>query len=281
MLVLSLILVTGLTVPPPTASNGPTGGQRIPLCRALESIRPGEILPVVVSGVYQVAYEAQEFFDPEEPTCNGRVQPATWVEFAPTVPTNRELKILLQRSRRAHVTFQGRLFGPGVVPPDDPSLPFAAAFARRISGRRYGHLDLFRTQLVVEAILEVGPMPAGVPWEWGGKPDSLPAVLSPQHLDVPKYPAAARKLGIAGEVVVDVDVVAGRVAATNVRAGDRVLAFDAVANIRTWQFDPGTYASFTTTFVYQLETRRAGDEQLRIELHLPYSVTITAPRYDW
>lgn len=281
MLAVTSILAATLAIAPAAAGGGPENGKGVPLCGVLESIRPGEIRPVITSGVFQVEYEAQVLFDPEQPGCDGDVQPATWVEFEPGVTTDSELTALLQHSRRAYVTVQGRLFGPGVLLPDDASLPFAAAFSRRVSNRRYGHLNSFRTKLVVEAILQVAPVPAGVPWEWGGRPAAATAVVSPEHLSVPKYPVAAREQGIAGKVIVEVHVAGGRVTAANVVSGDRVLAGDTVANIRTWRFDPATNTSFTTTFVYQLERRKRGDEQPRIELCLPESVRITAPSYDW
>lgn len=280
MLGITLIVLAAVTVPPATAGSVPEEYQRVALCSVLEAIRPGEVIPVVVTGVFEVDYEYAAFFDPDTPNCNLNVQPATWVELSPMVVANAELNALLEKSRRALVTFKGQLHGPGVVLPDDPSIPFAAALARRMP-KRYGHLNAYRTKLVVEAVLHAAPVLDSIPWEWGGKPLPSPAVTSPIHLGVPEYPAAAREQGITGEVVVQVTVFEGVVTVANVISGDRALVAQTVSNVRTWHFDIGVSTSFTTAFMYQLERRKAGDEQPRIELHLPQSVMITAARYDW
>jgi TonB family protein len=281
-MITAMLLVLATLAPDSAAgSSGPDKYQNFPLCRALEKVQPGEVMPVVVSGVYEVHYEAQVLFDPEQPACAWDVQPATWVEVSPAAAADSRLVALLEHSRRARVTIRGLLFGPGTLPPDDPSLPFAASLAKRMSNRRYGHLNSFRTKLVVEEILEVGSVADDTPWEWGAKPPSETLVPSPRSLDLPRYPEEARQLGVSGLIVIAVEVAGGRVTATHVKSGDRTLVSEAVSTVRSWRFDPGTKTSFTTTICYKLERRRAGDDEARIELHLPQSLTINAPSYDW
>jgi hypothetical protein len=77
-----LLSACGTTQNATTSSIDPTP-HRGTLCSLLERIEPGEVLPVVVSGVYQVAYEAQVLADPTRPPCQRDVQPVTWVELAP------------------------------------------------------------------------------------------------------------------------------------------------------------------------------------------------------
>jgi hypothetical protein len=89
-----LLSACGTTQNATTSSIDPTP-HRGTLCSLLERIEPGEVLPVVVSGVYQVAYEAQVLADPTRPPCQRDVQPVTWVELAP----NAEGKQALTPSR--------------------------------------------------------------------------------------------------------------------------------------------------------------------------------------
>ena len=135
---LALALLAGLSASTQTSAGVATGPPRgsLPLCSVLEAIGPGEVARVVVSGVYQVAYEAQVLFDPHEPRCRRDVQPVTWVEFAAAAHGSDDLSDLLDTSRRVMVIFEGRLHGPGRILPDDPALPFAAAFANRTRNRR-------------------------------------------------------------------------------------------------------------------------------------------------
>ena len=258
-----------------------SGSQRVSFCRALEEIKPGETIPVVVSGVYEVSYEFAVFFDPAQPVCKTDVQPATWVDFAQGFKQDKTLSAIVRRDRRALVTFQGRLVGPGVVGPDDPSLPFAAAFSNRIARRRYGHLNSFRTRFEVDAVSDVSAVPESVPWEWGGEPSPAGGPPVPLRIAIPQYPEPARKLGIEGSVTLEVSVREGQVQTARVTSGDRVLAGAAEANVRTWVFDPGTSTAITPTFVYRLEDRQGGDQAVRLELKLPERLVITAASFRW
>lgn len=251
------------------------------LCQALETIGPGEVMPITVSGMYAIGAEIQELFDPDQPECALDVQPATWIEFAPEVDRSKLVRIL-ETAGRAKVTFAGELYGPGVVKPDDSSLPFAAALAGRLAGRRYGHLNLYRTKLVVHSVIDVTAASKGDPWEWTPRDDDAERLSeAPQRLDFPKYPETARKLGVTGEVEVLVVVEDGQVVSSEVESGDRLLAREAVATIKTWAFAPGTAAVFKTTFVYELEWRAAKDQVERVELDLPLLVKVKGARSGW
>jgi Gram-negative bacterial TonB protein C-terminal len=250
-------------------------------CGALQTVEPGDRIPVCLTGIYLVGPEHQLFYDPKQPSCEANIQPSTWVEFGPGEPHNEVLERLLKQSGRAFVTLLGELYGPGPAGPDDSSLAPNVALANRVEGRRYGHLNAFRTKLVVDKILSVAPVPTSQPWDavWADPTGAQRlAVLAAR---VPWYPALARRAGISGAVVAEVLVKDGQVVSVDMKSGDRALIAGTVANIDTWRFEPGTNATFTTTFVYQLERRAAGDEGPRIELHLPDSVTVTAASYDW
>jgi len=258
--------------------------QQIRLCDALESVREGQRLPIVVSGIYTVGLEHRVFFDPAEPECATEIQPATWVEFAPGAELPPSLTALLAESGRAFVTFCGELFGPGMVGPDDRSLPLYAAFANRVGARRYGHFQAFRTKLVVSEVVAAQPVPPGTVTR--GLGDWAPARAAVdwevQHAEVPRYPGLAQRGGISGTVVIDVTVIDGEVGATEVRSGDRMLVDAAIVNIGTWRFKPNTNGTFTTTFFYQLERRRRGSGQgVTIELELPERVRVVAPSEEF
>ena len=261
-----------------------TSPQQIRLCDALESVRDGQALPVIVSGIYAVGYEHQVFYDPAEPECSTDIQPATWVEFAPGTEVPPALRTLLAQSGRAFVTFRAELLGPGIVGPDDRSLPLYAAFANRVGARRYGHFQGFRTKLLVSEVVAARAVPSGTALRGlGDWAPASPAVdLEVQHAEVPRYPGLARRAGISGTVVIGFTIVEGGVRTAVVKSGDRMLAEAAVANVMTWRFEPGTNGAFTTTFFYDLERRKSGsDRRPIVELHLPEYVRITASRWDW
>lgn len=276
--IITAAISTGLACTP---APGSPAGLPVALCEALQVVQPGDRIPVRLAGIYLVGYEHQFFYDPKQPTCEANIQPSTWVEFAPGAPRSEDLERLIKQSGRAFVTFSGELYGPGAVRPDDPSLAANVALANRVAARRYGHLNAFRTKLVVHEVVSTAAVPDSQPWDaiWAEPPGH--GGLGVLSAAVPQYPSLARRAGIGGRVVAEVVVEDGQVACADVKSGDRMLATEAVANIHTWQFDPGTNVSFTTTFVYQLERRKAGDQQARVELRLPELVTITAASYDW
>ncbi len=256
------------------------------LCDVLTNVQPGERQSVTVSGIYVVEPEHQTFYDPNEPTCRTDVQPEAWIEFV-SGATSDELTRLLKTpeasgaSRRAYVTFTGELYGPGTVATDDPSLSPLLAFANRTRNRRYGHLNGFRTKLVVSAVRGVKRVPESVAWDRpsGHSTPSTPVV---EHAEVPRYPEMAWNVGITGNVVLGVTVSGGQVSNAEVKSGDRMLSGEAVRNVKTWHFAPDTNTTFTTTFTYDVEHRLTGANRApRIELQLPSAVHITAASNDW
>jgi len=256
------------------------------LCDVLANIRAGERRRVTISGIYVVGPEHQTFYDPKEPTCRADVQPETWIEFG-SVVTSDELTRLLKTpegsgaSRRAYVTFTGELYGPGAVAADDLSLSPLLAFANRTRNRRYGHLNGFRTKLVVSAVSGVKNVPESVAWDQpSGR--STPSTAVVEHAEVPRYPEMAWNVGITGSVILDVTVSGGQVSKADVRSGDRMLSGEAVRNVKTWQFAHDINTTFTTMFTYDIEHRLTGASRTpRIDLQLPSAVHITAASNDW
>jgi TonB family protein len=103
------------------------------------------------------------------------------------------------------------------------------------------------------------------------------ADLRLEHADVPMYPQLARTARISGTVQVQVTVKDGKVVSTEVKSGPPMLAPATVENIQTWRFHPLVNATFTTKFIYQIETKEPLDPQNpRVELQLPLLVKITA-----
>jgi hypothetical protein len=208
------------------------------LCEALDRIKPGDRLPVVMTGIYVVGYEHQFFYDPLQPTCYTNVQPYTWVEFSPDLILPSSMRTRLKNSGRVHLTLRGELYGPKPVGPDDITLPVYIAFANRAGGRRYGHLNGYRTKLVISEIADVRDVAEGTP-----AAGSAMVITARQPVVVdaamPSYPGLALNAGITGTVVVSVTVSKGEITSTNVESGDRVLAAGAVQNIKSWRFEEG------------------------------------------
>lgn len=250
------------------------------LCEALEGIGADQRQTVVVSGIYAVGFEASVLYSPKQPTCFTNVQPVTWVEFAEGTERTDSLVSILKRTDRALVTLKGELHGPRGAGPDDVSKPLYVAHASRVGARGYGHLNAFRTKLVVLEVLSAIAVPTSIPKDatWREQPERMPDVVS---AEVPRYPQMAQVAGISGTVFVEVTVKDGRVVKVERKSGDRLLAQGASANIETWRFKPTTSAIFLTTFVYSLERRRAGDRGTRVEVALPETVRVVAPQDDW
>lgn len=256
----------------------------VPLCSALSAIAPGHQQSVTVSGVFVVGPEHQLFYDPNEPVCPVDVQPETWLEFAPGVRNDELDRIMssrrpLEETRRAYATFTGELYGPGALGPDDLSLASPLAFANRTRNRRYGHLNSYRTKLVVTGISDVKTVPSSAPWPLARTIGPMPMVT---RSEVPRYPEMAWNVGITGDVVIGVTVTGGEVTKAEVRSGDRMLSDEALRNVKTWQFAPDTNATFTTTFTYEVDQRSTGASRApHIDLQLPARVHITAASNDW
>jgi TonB family protein len=253
------------------------------LCQALGRTSPGDRHVVTVSGIYTVSYEFAILYDPATPLCEIDVQPDTAVEFDDGLRLEPDLERLLKTDRRAYVVVRGELWGPKPVGDDDISLPPMISYAERTAGRRYGHLNAFRTRLVIKDVLSFQPVEPETP-AYGEtsttRPKSaLPIVLS---AELPQYPPAAQRAGITGTAVVEVRVESGRVAEVTPTQGDRILLAGAVESVKTWTFDPSVDTSFATTFVFQLEPRPSGGNQnSRIESRLPTVIIVTGAANQW
>src|ERR1700732_4772771 len=207
------------------------------LCAALQSVDRGHELPIVVSGIFAVGRESQFLWDQLQPSCEEDVQPSTSVEFSKDAEDTTALGKLLEEDRRAYVTFEGTLFGPAPLKPDDLRLGDRVSGNYRTRGTTYGHMGAFRTKLVVTRVDAAAQVPGSTPWNWvRDRPGASRRDLQLLHGGLPLYPDGARIAGLQGEVQVEVTLKAGKVAATHVIAGDRALAATAVANIQTWTF---------------------------------------------
>src|SRR5437588_6267656 len=131
---------------PPKASVGTTP-LPMSLCAALASVDRGQQLRVVVSGVYAFSYEHAWLYDPNQLLCEADVKPHTAIEFAPGFDPTPLSKFI--RDGRAYVTFEGTLFGPAPLEPDNPKLPDKWSAGLRMGDSRYGHMSAYRTQLRV------------------------------------------------------------------------------------------------------------------------------------
>lgn len=253
------------------------------LCDVLGRVAAGEQIPVTLTGVYEVSYEQQVFYDPSTPTCAMDVQPVTWLEFSRDFNGDRRFDEHVRSGRRVWGTFTGVLWGPGEVKPDDLSAPMMIAYANRIANRRYGHMNAFRTRFVVESVRDVRPVRKDAAsygtWARLRAKSDIPRLEAGQ---LPQYPAAARNVGIAGAVVIDITVTAGVVQTTNVRVGDRILVDAVLATVATWRFDPSVNTKFSSTFFFELRRTPTGsDSNVELSLQLPTFARISAPMNGW
>jgi TonB family protein len=247
---------------------------RTGLCDLLESVSPGDQIDVTVSGIYLAS---TVLYDPTERLCDIDIQTTTTVEFG-TTQLDPEFKAIFDADRRVFVTLQGVLWGPPPLKNDDPALPLMVAYSRRIGGRRYGDLGMFRTKLVVERVLEFGRVPPDLPSIGESaipRPESMFPVLIAAEL--PHYPPTAQLVGISGTVMAEVTVHEGEVVEVDVLSGDRILADAVLKNIQTWRFHPEVNAKFSTNFLFELEPRRSGgDRNTHLDLRLPSFARLNA-----
>ena len=266
---LAALVITGCTTATPA--------KHVQLCEVLARVKPGEQIPVIVSGVVVSGPEIQVLFDPEEPACRENVQPATWLEFdggANVADINRVLS-----AGRARVVVRGVLHGPRTIPDDARANPAIAARARA-HNRRYGHLSAFRTQLVVERVLSAEPASVSNEADWNAVPVSGEAIVI--SASAPTYPELARAAGVTGDVRLLITITNGNVSSVEVESGDRLLAQAAADNAKSWRFADATNGTIQATFSYRLERRAAGANlNPRVELSLPRRVTIIGAADDW
>lgn len=265
------------------AESGEIPSQPKKLCDSLEALSPGERMKVDVEGIYVVTMEGSIFYVPEQPICVLDVQPATWVEFAQGYAEPPGLREEVKRSGRARVRFKGTLWGHGAIPADDPADPPMVAYARRIGNLRYGHMNAFPTKLVVESAEFVRAVDKKEPsygnWSRVRPESTVPILMGSQ---VPQYPDAARKVGLEGVVVAQVEVSHGAVTRTAIETGDRILAAAVLDCIATWRFADSVKESFSSTFVFELHSVRSeADKNPVLDLHLPAFARLSAARHGW
>ena len=267
----------------PTAVLADEPVSSLRLCDFLGTLAPGEHREVKVEGVYVESMEGSVFYAPGQPVCVMDVAPATWVEFVSGYAEPASLRAELRRSGRAWVRFTGTLWGRGELPPDDPNVPPMVAYASRIGNLRYGHMNAYPTKLVVGSAEFVKPVDKSEPsygaWSRERPGSAVPILISSQ---VPQYPESARKVGMEGVVVAEVEVKNGLVAKRAVKSGDRLLAEAVLETIATWRFGEGESGSFSSVFVFELHSDRSGsDKNPQLDLRLPTFARISAPRHGW
>ena len=115
------------------------------------------------------------------------------------------------------------------------------------------------------------------------------------YAEVPLYPAIARAAHISGTVEIQITVEKGAVVHAQVKSvvlgssngavlndeGKKkvglYLSNPAVANVKTWRFQPQGGASFLVTYVYKIEGEQTSlPENPKVEMDLPRRVTVTA-----
>jgi len=119
------------------------------------------------------------------------------------------------------------------------------------------------------------------------------------HAELPLYPPLARSAHISGKVEIEVTVEKGSVIDAQVKSADiqitdpqnratydsqaratasHYLSDPSLANLKTWQFDPGGERStFLVTYVYEIKGKETPlPENPKVELDLPRLVKVTA-----
>jgi|HubBroStandDraft_2_1064218.scaffolds.fasta_scaffold674469_2 hypothetical protein len=123
--------------------------ESLPLCELQEKVAEGDHINVRVSGIYTSGLEMGVL---ENVACPDR---SIWVELALSSDRNKKkLKRLMDGPGKAHVVFEGELYGP---PVPDPKLPDAIRHAYHPG---WGHMGAFKTKLVVHIIWDVSVPPA-------------------------------------------------------------------------------------------------------------------------
>lgn len=98
------------------------------------------------------------------------------------------------------------------------------------------------------------------------------------HAEMPIYPRVPLTAHISGTVTIQVTVEHGAVTDTQVKSSSSpFLSNPAIANVKTWQFEPTSNATFVVKYVYQIKGKETALlENPRIELDLPHLVTVTS-----
>jgi TonB family protein len=98
------------------------------------------------------------------------------------------------------------------------------------------------------------------------------------HADVPLYPVVARMARLSGTVRVDVSVRKGTVVGVSVAShSSGALEHAAIANVKTWRFEPDCNGTLSVTYVYELEREQEfPPPNPHVDMRLPTYVRITA-----
>lgn len=253
------------------------------LCEALRNIQDGDKRTLTTSGMVVVGLEMQVLFDPNDPKCGELVQPSTWVEFALGEADKRKLDAAVEGGGAALVRIEGVLFGPAVSGPDDPSLPVDVSYFERTAGRRFGHLNSFRTKFVAQRLLKIERVSTNTAESLvthrGPVRDQVPKVV---HTEVPRYPERARRANIEGDVEVETVVADGEIIQVTAISGDRLFVDDAECFVRGLRFSHQTTERFVVRLEFRLEDRGMNlNSNPRIELDLPYRARVTDVRNRW
>ncbi len=248
-------------------------------CDALARAVAGAEIEVQVSGVIKLGEESRLFYDPDEPECRFDLQPVAAVDFLQGEDFSK-LRGLLKKYGKAKVDVEGTLYGPLSLKPDEAELPLIAAFINRIKGRRYGHMDIFRTKLLVRHVGRAERLKTDIPPPVISRRET-PA-LNPLEFMIPVYPEAARHAGIEGDVVMRLTVTGGRAASIHLLAGDRIFEHPITEAIEHWRFDAQAKGTLDSIFSFRLEQRLSGSNRdPRIEATPPHFMRITAPGDYW
>lgn len=240
------------------------------LCIVLENLQPGDRLPVILEGELSQWFT---FVDPREVICRREAAPGTKAELAAFAEIPAELKKLHEKDGRALVRVAGEIYGPERGAAPDLESNIIADYSKRYSKRHHG---IYWSKLVIHEFLNVQAATDRPLWDVSGFDNTpFPNVVK---ADLPThYPPMAWGVDLSGEVRVQLTIENGTIMATEVISGDRLLIDDTLANIKTWQFEPGATARFTTTFVYKLEPLPADATPLAVRADLPLRVEIVAP----
>jgi hypothetical protein len=102
---------------------------------------------------------------------------------------------------------------------------------------------------------------------------TLPTVADAK---VPLYPPLARAARVQGVVRVRITTDGHRVVSAVAESGPRILAADAEASARSWQFTTHEPTSFMATYTYKLvHSLKSGPENPTVILRLPTEVEVS------
>lgn len=243
------------------------------LCAALEAIQPGDRLPVALDGFYREENEEKIFLQGRS-SCPRDVEPVVEIEFVPGAKLPPDLRAFLDKPRKsAWISVTGILVGR---PRESPRLSGAALGAgeENTSVNRRHRLI---AEDIAEAWLPAEEMENQPPSPWQGDRSPYPVVQS--FAVVSRYPQAASRLGVDGDVVVEVMLKRGNdISLRILSTASPLLVDDTLAQIRTWEFDPASEAVFTTTFSYRFENLPSTTPSVQVRTELPIRVEVVAAR---